>query len=95
MKNKKIVSRKNRIVYEPEDDILNIWLSDKRYDYGEDNGNLMITHYTKSGEPVYVEVLFASRFFKNTGSDFFKRAKKTENKIEDIHTVSVPLKIRR
>ena len=63
MKNK-ILSRKNKIIYEPEDDILNIWLSDKPYDYGEDDGNLIITHYTKAGEPVYVEVLFASRFLK-------------------------------
>lgn len=59
MKNKKV-----KIIYEPEDDVLNIWLSKKPYDYGEDNGDLVITHYTKDDEPVYIEVLFASRFFK-------------------------------
>lgn len=66
--------RKNKIVYEPEDDVLNIWLSDKPYDYGEDDGDLVITHYTKDGEPVYIEVLFASRFFKHAGPDFSKKA---------------------
>lgn len=56
-------NHKVEIIYEPEDDVLNIWLSKKPIDYGEDN-NLVITHYTKGGEPVYIEVLFASRFFK-------------------------------
>ena len=70
MKNKKNTFRKNKIIYEPEDDVLNIWLSDKEYEYGKDNGDLVITHYTKDGEPVYIEILFASRFFKNAGSDF-------------------------
>ncbi len=95
MKNKRSFSRKNKIIYEPEDDVLNIWLSDKPYDYGEDDGNLVITHYTKSGEPVYIEVLFASRFFKNAGPDFYKRAQKIDLKREDIQTVSVPLEIRK
>lgn len=78
--NKKDISRKNKIVYEPKDDVLNIWLSDKPYDYGENDGNLVITHYTKDGEPVYIEVLFASRFFKNAGPDFYKRSLKARSK---------------
>ncbi|MBI2011405.1 DUF2283 domain-containing protein [Candidatus Daviesbacteria bacterium] len=94
-KNKKNVFRKNKIIYEPEDDVLNIWLSDKPYEYGEDDGNLIITHYTKDDEPVYIEVLFASRFFKDAGPDFSKRAKKAEDKIKNVHTISIPLEIKK
>lgn len=72
-----------KIKYEKEDDVLNIWLSDKPYDYGEDNGDLVITHYTKDGQPVYIEILFASRFFS-------KSAKKAFDK-KSIHTVSMPI----
>lgn len=72
-----------KIKYEKEDDVLNIWLSDKPYEYGEDNGDLVITHYTKSGEPVYIEILFASRFIS-------KRAKKAFDK-KSIHTVYAPI----
>lgn len=79
--------RKDKIYYEPEDDVLNIWLSDKPYDYGEDNGDLIITHYTKEGEPVYIEVLFASRFFKNAGPDFYKKAKQIESKLQNTSAV--------
>ena len=70
-----------KIKYEKEDDILNIWLSDKPYEYGEDNGDLVITHYTKDGEPVYIEILFASRFL----------GKKSSFDRKSIHTVSAPI----
>lgn len=51
------------ILYEPEDDVLNIWLSKKPIDDSEDE-NGMIVHYTKNREPVYIEILFAKRFFR-------------------------------
>lgn len=57
-----------KIVYEPEDDVLNIWLSKEPYDFAEDE-NGAITHYTKEGEPVYIEILDASRFFKKTAKN--------------------------
>ena len=67
---------KTKIIYEPKDDVLNIWLSpNKLYEYGEDEDGV-ITHYTKDGEPVYIEVLFASRFFKD-----MKRSKSTKQKV--------------
>lgn len=72
-----------KIKYEREDDVLNIWLSGKPYEYGEDNGDLVITHYTKDGEPVYIEILFASRFFR-------KSTKKAFDK-KSIHAVSAPI----
>ena len=57
-----------KIIYEPEDDILNIWLSKKPYDFAEDN-NGVITHYTKDREPVYIEILDATRFFKKSSKN--------------------------
>lgn len=57
--------KNTKIVYEPEDDILNIWLSKKPYDFAEDN-NGVITHYTKDKEPVYIEILDARRFLKKS-----------------------------
>ncbi len=66
------VKKYPNILYEPEDDVLNIWLSKKPIQYGEDE-NGMIIHYTKNREPVYIEVLFAKRFFnKNKKTDMPK-----------------------
>lgn len=59
---------KLKIKYEPKDDVLNIWLSKKLYDYAEDEDGV-ITHYTKDGEPVYIEILDASRFFKKSAKN--------------------------
>lgn len=56
---------RKKIYYEPEDDVLNIWVSEKRFDYAEDEDGVII-HYTKDREPVYIEILDASRFFKKT-----------------------------
>lgn len=85
MKNKRV-----KIVYEPEDDVLNIWLSKKPYDYGEDNGDLVITHYTKDDEPVYIEVLFASRFFKMKSP-----VKKTKTVLKDKYQqAAIPHRIK-
>lgn len=68
---------KNKVVYEKEDDILNIWLSKKPIDYAE-NTEGVIVHFTKNNEPVYIEVLDASRFLKPKkkaqGSTFSKIA---------------------
>lgn len=64
---------KIKITYEPEDDVLNIWLSKKLYDYAEDE-NGVITHYTKEGEPVYIEILEAKRLFKDLS--FLKKSRK-------------------
>lgn len=67
-----MANKNSKVIYEPEDDVLNIWLSKKPVDYAEDEDGV-ITHYTKSGEPVYIEILFASKFLgkkyqKTTGT---------------------------
>ena len=56
---------KNKVVYEKEDDVLNIWLSKKPIYHAVDT-NGVITHFTKNNEPVYIEILDASRFLKET-----------------------------
>lgn len=59
------------IKYEPEDDVLNIWLSKKHIDDADDfNG--VIVHYTKDREPVYIEVLDASRFLNKEKKSLYK-----------------------
>ncbi len=78
-----------KIIYEPEDDVLNIWLSKKLYDYAEDE-NGVITHYTKKREPVYIEILFASRLFKD--KSFIKKGQKSN--WPDQSSVSIPHKIK-
>lgn len=51
----------HKVVYEPEDDVLNIWLSKKPIDYAEDE-NGVIVHYTKDNKPVYIEIIDATKF---------------------------------
>ncbi len=45
--------------YDPETDILLIKLSDEKPDFGEQSGPI-ITHYSKSGKPIEIEILDAS-----------------------------------
>lgn len=58
-----MANKNSKVIYEPKDDVLNIWLSKNPVDYAEDKDGV-ITHYTKNGEPVYIEILFASTFLK-------------------------------
>lgn len=60
------MKKNNTIVYEPEDDILNIWLSKKPYDYADQYGDVIV-HYTEDNEPVYIEILDASKLLKDLG----------------------------
>lgn len=46
--------------YDRETDILVIRLSDQKPDFGEQAENI-ITHYSKDGKPVEIEILDASR----------------------------------
>ncbi len=60
--------------YEKEDDILNIWLSDRKIDYGDQTGDVIV-HFTKDEEPVYIEILDASKFLKRQAEDLPKEIK--------------------
>ena len=60
--------------YEREDDVLNIWLSDRKIDYGDQTGDIIV-HFTKDEEPVYIEILDASKFLKRQAEDLPKEIK--------------------
>lgn len=80
--------KKRKIYYEPEDDVLNIWISDKQYDHAEDQDGVII-HYTKDKEPVYIEILDASRFLNIKDVSFYKKPIKSSQP-----SVSVPHRIK-
>jgi len=56
---------KNKVIYEKEDDVLNIWFSKKPIDHTEETDGV-ITHFTSDNKPVYIEVMDASRFLRET-----------------------------
>lgn len=57
-----------KFVYEKEDDVLNIWLSDQKIDYAEEAGDIIV-HFTEDNDPVYIEILDASNFLKREAED--------------------------
>ncbi len=76
-----------KIKYEKEDDVLNIWLSKKLYDYAEDN-NGVIVHYSKDRQPVYIEILDASRFLGTKhNSSKNKTLSKLESSVVTFHQI--------
>ncbi len=52
-----------QFIYEKDDDVLNIWFSKRSIDYATQNGDVIV-HFTKEGEPVYIEILDASEFLR-------------------------------
>jgi len=46
--------------YDPETDILLIKLSDEKPDFGDQKENI-ITHYSKQGKPIEIEIMDASK----------------------------------
>lgn len=66
---------KSKVLYEKEDDVLNIWLSKKPYYHAIETDGV-ITHFMKDNEPVYIEVLDASRFLKETTKTLPKNIQK-------------------
>lgn len=80
--------KRKKIYYEPEDDVLNIWISDKHYDHAEDEDGVII-HYTKDKQPVYIEILDASRFLNTKDTSFYKENIKSKQSY-----VPIPHKIK-
>jgi len=60
-----------RIKYSKDVDALLIELSDKKIDYAEEEGQ-MIIHFSKDGEPVLLEILDAKDFLLNSLSSLVK-----------------------
>lgn len=66
---KKIKTQK--ISYEQEADILRVEILKSPIDYAAEIGPFVI-HFNKKGIPVYVEILEASKFLKETGKAYLK-----------------------
>jgi uncharacterized protein YuzE len=60
-----------KIKYSKDVDALLIELSDKKIDYVEEEGQ-MIIHFSKDGEPVLLEILDAKDFILNSLSSLVK-----------------------
>ncbi|MGQ9569949.1 MAG: DUF2283 domain-containing protein [Thermodesulfovibrionales bacterium] len=61
-----------RIKYSKDVDALLIELSDRKIDYAEEGGQ-MIIHFSKDGEPVLLEILDAKDFLLNSLSSLIKK----------------------
>ena len=81
---------RKKVYYEPEDDVLNIWVSKKHFDYAEDEDGVII-HYTKDHEPVYIEILDASRFLGKTDKSL---SKKLQRNVARESFIAVPHRIK-
>lgn len=64
-----------KLRYDKEDDVMMIWLSEKPVDYAEQTKNVII-HFSKDNEPVLMEVLRATEFFKKASNEFPSEIKK-------------------
>lgn len=52
-----------KISYEPDADVLTWEISKKPIDYAEELGDFIV-HFTKNNQPVLIEILEASKFFR-------------------------------
>ena len=60
-----------KVKYNKDADALLIELSDKKIDYADDKGNIII-HYTSENEPVLLEIFDAKDFILNSLSSMIK-----------------------
>ncbi len=60
-----------KISYEKEADVLRIELAKTPIDYATELGPLIV-HFSKKGLPVYVEILQASKFLRETEKAFMR-----------------------
>ena len=60
-----------KVKYSKDADALLIELSDKKIDYADDKGNIII-HYTSEKEPVLLEIFDAKDFILNSLSSMIK-----------------------
>jgi len=51
--------------YDKQSKILRIKIADKPFDYAEEMGNFVV-HFDKENKPVYIEILNADQFIKET-----------------------------
>jgi len=53
--------------YDKQSNILRIKIADRPFDYAEEMGNFVV-HFDKENKPVYIEILNADQFIKETVS---------------------------
>ena len=53
--------------YEPEADVLRIESGRQPIDYATELGNVIV-HFNRNGQPVYFEILEATKFFKRAST---------------------------
>ncbi len=63
-----------RYRYDAKTDILVLRLSNEKPDYGEQQGNV-ITHYSKKGKPIEIEILDASKISRKINEIIAKATK--------------------
>lgn len=63
-----------QIKYNQEDDILMVHLNNKKIDYAEQSGDLIV-HFSPKREAVLLEILDASKFLKDTAKKLPKKVR--------------------
>jgi len=53
--------------YDRQSNVLRIKIVDRPFDYAEEMGNFVV-HFDKENKPVYIEILNADQFIKETAS---------------------------
>ena len=53
--------------YDRQSNVLRIKIVDRPFDYAEEMGNFVV-HFDKENKPVYIEILNANQFIKETTS---------------------------
>jgi hypothetical protein len=53
--------------YDRQSNVLRIKIVDRPFDYAEEMGNFVV-HFDKENKPVYIEILNADQFIKETTS---------------------------
>ena len=75
--------KNSKVYYEAEDDVLNIWVSRKPFDYAEQYGDFII-HFSKSKKPVHIEILNYSKYLKSSNKKVLPEAEKQHSSAQSI-----------
>ncbi|OGE85575.1 MAG: hypothetical protein A3J48_04635 [Candidatus Doudnabacteria bacterium RIFCSPHIGHO2_02_FULL_46_11] len=64
-------NKEKKISYEPEADILRVEIGKGHIDYASEIGNISV-HFNKKGIPLYLEILEATKFLKESKNELSK-----------------------
>lgn len=60
--------KKSKISYESEADVLRVEVAKGKIDYASEIGNIVV-HFSKQGQPLYLEILEATKFLKKSNQE--------------------------